>query len=116
MVRDAVMALKEVQVTTLVQGKDGKFWVVQASGIEEKQYRPFNEVKDALRAFVEREKGIKMFEQELERLKTQYNITVNDSYFGAPSATDQEALMQELEQMINQEAEAAGEPQAAKVA
>jgi len=109
-VRDAVIAMKAFPSTKVVKGKDDKFWVVQATAMEEKQYRPFAEVKDSLRAFVEREKGIKLFEQELDRLKNEYKIVVNESYFGPTSAPDQEALMQELEQMINEEGQAGPMP------
>lgn len=115
-VRDTIVSFKEFPVVKVVKGKDDKFWVVQATGMEEKSYRPFNEVKDALRGFVEREKSIKMFEEQLEKLKKEYNIVVNESFFGPAQVQDQEALMQELEHMINQEGGAQqAESQPAKV-
>lgn len=103
LVRDVVVAMTEFPSVKVVKGKDQKFWVVQATGMEEKQYRPFDAVKEEVRAMAQREKGMKMFEQELERLKKEYNIIVNDTFFGASTPADQDALIRELEQMVGTE-------------
>jgi hypothetical protein len=77
--KDKIVAMK-VPSTSLVKA-DKKFWVVYASGKEETKYRPIEQIKPDLRQYLEKEKRVERFDQEIARLKGEYNVVLNEDFF-----------------------------------
>ncbi|HXW85941.1 MAG TPA: peptidyl-prolyl cis-trans isomerase [Candidatus Bathyarchaeia archaeon] len=90
-VRSTVTAMKSFPATEVVKATDGTFWVVAGSGKEEQKYRPFDQVKDDLKQYLEKEKRAERFEQEIDRLKKEYNVAFKEDYFG-PAQTDEDQM------------------------
>ena len=104
----AITTYPSVQVITL---KDGLSWVVVAQSKEATQYRPYDEVKADLKDYLEKEERAKRFDDEMNKLKKQYNINMKEEFFGTPEeqaaqaaeeAAEMAALSDtELEELIN---------------
>lgn len=77
-VRDAVANLQKVPTVEVVKGNDKSFWVVSATAKEEAQYRPLEQVKAGLEQYVAKEKRMEMFDKEISKLKTEYNVVINE--------------------------------------
>lgn len=61
-------------------GKD-KVWVVKATEKEDAKYRPLEQIKDDLKAFLEKEKLQERINEEIEKLQKNYNVQINEEYF-----------------------------------
>ena len=81
--RDKVVELKKVPTTELVKVGDKSFWVVRATEKEEVKYRPFDQVKPGLEQYVAREKRMEAFEKQINKLKQEYNVVVNEAGLAA---------------------------------
>lgn len=77
--KDKIVAMKTP--STAIFKADKKFWVVQASGKEETKYRPIDQIKTDLRQYLEKEKRVERFDQEIARLKGEYHVVLNEDYF-----------------------------------
>ena len=78
-VKNTIVGFKKVPAIEIVTGKDEGFWVVNATKKEERKYRAFSEVKDAIKQYVEKTKSLKLIEEEIGKLKTEYNVVVNNA-------------------------------------
>lgn len=76
--RDKIAAINEVPSVELVKVSDKSFWVVSATSKEETKYRPLEQVKAGLEQFVAKEKRMEMFDKEISKLKTEYNVVINE--------------------------------------
>ena len=118
-VKDKVASLKTFPSTVLVEGADKKFWVVNAISKEDAKYRSFDEVRDAIKTVIEREKMAKIWMEKIEDLKKKYDVKEDTAFFenapvipaGQP-AISQEDLAAFVEQQ-RAEAEAAAAEQGA---
>lgn len=81
-----VVSIKKFPTTEVVKASDGTFWVITVTSAQEPKYRPFEQVKDGIRAYLENEKRMEKMTAEIERLSKEYNIVINDEYF--KNATD----------------------------
>lgn len=87
--REKIMGITTFPTVKLLKADD-EFWVVKATGKEPLKYREFESLKDNLRQFL----GQKKMEEELARLRKEYNIVIDESFFGntqdneAPSFDD----------------------------
>lgn len=117
--RDKVVSMKKFPAVELVKGSDNNYWVVAATGAEEAKYRPFEQVEAGLKQFVEKEKRMEIFDKEINKLKEQYHITVNEDYFKKQQEDGGEqqvsALMQQGAKMAESN-QAQSSPKAAKSA
>lgn len=87
--RDKVVAMRAPSVA--VVKAENKFWVVDASGKEEVQYRPFAQVKEGLSQYVAKEKRMELFDKEIGKLKTEYHVVVNEDVLKSPDQATQTA-------------------------
>lgn len=76
-VREKLLELKKFPSFDLVKGKDA-FFVVHATGKEENQYVPFDQVKEPIKQQL---KAQKLFGDELEKVKKGMNVKRNEAYF-----------------------------------
>jgi hypothetical protein len=90
----AITSFPSVQVITL---QDGSAWVVLAQSKEAAQYRPYDEVKDDLKDYLEKEERAKKFDDEMSKLKARYNVKMNEAFFGTPEQQAAEAAAEEAE-------------------
>lgn len=92
--RDKIAAIKPCPAVKLFEITNNSFYVVSARKRVEETYRPFEQVKDNLKEYLEKEKQMQVFNTEIERLKQQYKIMINDGYFGQPEQ-EQPGMMPE---------------------
>lgn len=111
--RDKIVSLEKVPCIELVKVSDKSFWVVSATAKEESQYRPLEQVKAGLEQYVAKEKRMEMFDKEITKLKTEYNVVINEEALKAEEATlvADAAPVAAPEQVV-----AANAPEAAQVA
>lgn len=90
-----IISIKKFPTTEVVKASDGTFWVISATNFQEPKYRSFDQVKDALRPYVENEKRMEKMASEIDRLSKEYDIVINEEYFkkgkGSDKAEDEAA-------------------------
>jgi hypothetical protein len=134
--RDKIVAIAKTPSVELIKLSDKSCWVVSATNKEETKYRPFDQVKSGLEQFVAKEKRMEMFDKEISKLKSDYNVTINEDNLKVPEQkvaenegenkekADQAVVAQgeakdaQVDQAQSKGAanEAAGQPEAAKAA
>lgn len=87
-IRDKVVGLKKFPIVELIKVDDKSFWVVDALKKEETKYRSFEEVKASLEPYVAKEKRMEIFDKEIEKLKSKYNVVINDELIKAKKGRD----------------------------
>lgn len=103
-----ILGMSQVPSVEVVALNDKTVWVVHASGKEETQYRPFEQVKAGLKDYLEKESRAKMFDTEMEKLKKRYNVELKAQFLTEPEAEmdiDVDALMQSAEADFDDAAE-----------
>jgi hypothetical protein len=103
-VKNRIAAISAVPAMEMVQGEDKAFWVVSATEKQNATYRPLEQVRAGLKQYMEKERRMAIRDTEINKLKDQYKVSVNDAYF----KKQQDAQMAELE--------AGAMPQGAEVA
>jgi len=79
--RAKITAYTKFPTTELVKiGKD-KVWVVKATDKEDTKYRPLDQIKDDLKAFLEKEKLQERINEEIAKLEKSFNVQTNEEYF-----------------------------------
>ncbi len=115
-VKDKVSALKTFPSVLLVEATDKKFWVVDALSKEETKYRTFEEVRDGLKAVIEREKMGKIWNEKIDDLRKKYDISENVTFFeeSKPQVSNggMPLSQEELEKIVQQQAAAQPAPEA----
>jgi len=76
--RTKIMALKRFPAVEMVKVSDKELWVVNAPSKEEKQYIPFEEIKDRLKGALEQKKQMEEAEKIINSLKGKYNIVIDE--------------------------------------
>jgi hypothetical protein len=79
--RDKIASLKTVPSVETFE-VDGKFWVVNATSKEEAKYVPYEQCKNDLKQYLENNKLAEVMGKTIEDLKKEYNVEVNEGYFG----------------------------------
>lgn len=102
-IKDVVVTVKKFPTVELVKVDNKTFWVVNAKSKEASKYRPYDEVKTALRPYVEKEKRMEVFDREIEKLKTRYNVVINEDYFKTKSGDEVEVEQETLEKVTPSE-------------
>lgn len=72
-----------------------EYWVVAANKKEAPKYRDLDQVRDDLKQLIEKEKTMKKFEEEVARLKGEYGIEVDESFFMPEQAAHAQAFADE---------------------
>src|SRR5579862_8250485 len=88
--RDKVVAIKTVPSVEVVDA-NGKFWVVNATSKEEPKFVPYEQVKDKLKQELEQNKRVELFEKEINKLRKEYGVEVNETYFKGAGAQEEMA-------------------------
>ncbi len=78
--RDKIVAIKTVPSVDVLD-VNGTFWVVNATAKEEPKYIPYEQIKDRLKEQLEQNKRVEIFGKEIEALKKEYDVQVNDNFF-----------------------------------
>jgi hypothetical protein len=104
--RDKIVETAQVPSTSIIK-VDNTFWVVSATEKEQVKYRPFEQVKAGLEQYVTKEKRMQVFEAEIEKLKKEYNVVVDNSAFKAAEESKLAQAEQPAEQVAEQKPETA---------
>lgn len=102
----------------LIKGLDGKYYVVKIISKQEPQVAPFAEVNDKVKELMLSEKFQELFTKEIEKLKKEYGVTINQDYvkkFVANLRAQTETATQQSEAGVEAQAApaAAAKPRAA---
>ncbi len=98
-IRNRIVALKSFPATEVMKENDKTFWVIQATSREDAKYRSFEQVKNGIIQLVENQQQRQKIEEEINRLKKQYKVVVNEEHF-KKQAPMQPGLPQRLD--VNQ--------------
>lgn len=98
LLRDKIMQINVCPAVKIFEVNNKSHWVVSARKKEAAQYRPFEQVKDDLKAYLEKEKVAEVFNKEIDRLKKEYNVEINKEFF-AKEAGQEGMMLPEGEQM-----------------
>lgn len=109
--RDKIMALKKFPALELIQ-VGSTYYVVSATGKEEPKYRSFEEVKASIEQRLNQQKQEQALEKEVEKLKKDYNVVVDEAYFNKKAANEPAVTEQEQLEMVMPEAPAQENAQA----
>ena len=94
--RDKIVSVKTVPAIEIFD-INGKFWVVNMTTKEEPKYIPYEQVKDKLKQELEQNKRVEIFEKEINDLRKEYGVEVNEDYFKGAEMPQEE--MQQPEQI-----------------
>ncbi len=82
--RDKIVAIKTTP--SLHKFKiDNEFWVVAAARKEDAKYRDLDSVKSEIKQLLEKDKTMKVVEEEVSRLKNEYRVELNEEQFAVPA-------------------------------
>lgn len=76
-VKAKILGSKSAPAVEIVKGLDGKFYVVKVSSKQEPQAAPFDAVKESVKELMMAEKFQELFMQEIEKLKKEFGVTIN---------------------------------------
>lgn len=79
--REKVLEIKSYPKVEMVTVSDKSFAVVKATGKKEAEHVPFEEVKSGIENFLKQQKMGEAIQKELEKLRGQYKIEINEDYF-----------------------------------
>lgn len=113
-VRDAIVDMKVP--SAMVVKADNHFWVVKATAKEDAQYHPYENVKEGIKQYLEKDAQMKRFEQEIERLKKEYNVVINEELVSPAAAAPGVMTEEDLIKMSQEEEPVAAAPAAQKSA
>jgi hypothetical protein len=78
--RDKIAAIKTVpSIETFEIG--GKFWVINATSKEDPKYAEYDQLRDRIKEQLEQEKRVQAFTKDVEKLKGEYGVEINEDYF-----------------------------------
>lgn len=103
-IKSAVMTITQFPTAQMVRTSDNKYAVIMATAKEETQYRPLEQIRTELKEYLEKEKQAEAIEKEINKLKQQYNIVVNEEYFGPETSAEKagEVLTPEMLEALEQ--------------
>jgi hypothetical protein len=97
-----IMDMTKVPSVDVVKLKDNKVWVAVATGKEDAQYRPFDQVKAEIKDYLEKEERAKRFDEEITKLKTKYNVKMDETFFTAEPGEEMDLESALPEDLISQ--------------
>lgn len=87
--KSKIVAMKKFPAVEVIKAGDGNFWVVSAASSEEPKYRAFAEVKEGIKQYLAKEKRMEIINQQIERLRTELKVVVNDQFLNPAANADQ---------------------------
>jgi phosphorylcholine metabolism protein LicD len=102
-IKEVVVTVKKFPTIDLVKVDNKTFWVVNAKSKENSKYRTYDEVKASLRPYVEKEKKMEIFDKEIEKLKTRYNVVINEDCFKTKEGDEVEVEQEAIEKVAPSE-------------
>jgi hypothetical protein len=108
-VQEKIMALKKAPGIELVKVDADNVWVLCVLNKTEPEYVDFDKVKGEIRTYIENQERGKILYQEMDRLKKQYAVEVDESFFGASPDDQEPAEMIESDE-LNDESQSAQSP------
>ncbi len=97
--RDKIVGIKTVPRVEVFKIGDKSFWVVNAMSKQEHKYRPLVQVKNDIQQFLEKEKRSEQYDEQINRLKSEYGVVINEDHF----KTEQPGAGQSGQSAINQQ-------------
>gem|GEM_PF-4260059 len=102
-IRNAALAMTKFPQTVTVTDMDGTAWVIQGVSKKEDTFYSYEEVKDLVKDRALQYQIAEKISDKLNDLKVEYNVTVNEEFFGGiePLTIDEEdveTLIEELEE------------------
>jgi hypothetical protein len=104
-----IMQLKKAPGIELVKADGNNFWVLCVLNKTEAQYVDFDTIKNDLRTYIDRQERGKLLYQEMDRLKKQYAVEIDESFFGGANNDQEPAEMMELDE-LNDDSQSAQAP------
>jgi hypothetical protein len=93
----------------IIKTTDNKYSVFITTAKEEPKYQPLNDqIKNDIKAYLEREKQAEVIDKEIEGLKSSYGITVDENYFGPINPNETKELTPEMLDLLDQDEEGMG--------
>lgn len=86
--RDKIVGIKTIPSIEVLDA-NGKFWVVNITAKEEPKYIPYEQVKDKLKQELEQNKRVELLQQEVDALRKEYAVEVNEGYFAGSEQPQQ---------------------------
>lgn len=80
--RDKIAAIKTVPSIEVIE-INGISWVISATAKEEPKYVPYEQIKDRIKEQLEQQKRVEVFTKDVEKLKKDYAVEINEEYFKA---------------------------------
>lgn len=78
--REKIMALKTFPSVNVIKVDDKNVWVVKAESKEDTVYRPFEEIKDQLKAYLESQKQEEVVSDAKNKLKEKYSLKIEKTF------------------------------------
>ncbi len=88
----AIGELTQFPTVEIIKVDDKAFWVVQALEKQEPKYQPYEQIKANLIKMLEAKEHEKLIEEEVKKLRDEYNVKINESYFGGSQEPASEEL------------------------
>lgn len=82
-VKDQLLGVAKTPSVMVATSSDGTHWVIAALDKNSTEYRPFAEIKEDIKQLLMQEEQGKQFEENMNRLRGEYNITFDDEYFAS---------------------------------
>jgi hypothetical protein len=92
--RERILAVERVPSTDMVKVDDNTYWVFNAMAKEPAQHQPFDKIKPQLTQMVTQQRQQEKLQEMLERLKNEYELSINRDYFAQKTAQQGQAAMQ----------------------
>lgn len=101
--RNAILEIKKFPQTIIVTDSDGAVWIAQAVSKKDDTFYSYDEVKDLVKDRALQYQIAEKISDKLTGLKKEYNVTINDDFFGGVepltvNEEDVETLIEELEE------------------
>jgi peptidyl-prolyl cis-trans isomerase C len=100
--KDKILAFTKFPTVEVIAAKDGKTWTIVATGKEETQYRPYDQIKTEIKEYLEKEEQAKRFDEKISTLKKKFNIKMNEAFFTAEPSEPMDLEQALPEDLISQ--------------
>lgn len=95
---DKIMAISKFPSVQLVK-VNNTWWVIEAKSKDEAKYFPFEQAKEDAHQKLQAKHMGEMFEKEINKLKTQYGVTENKSFFEKDAKKETAAINAEASEV-----------------
>lgn len=101
-VKSKVLGFKQFPAKEVIKGSDNKFYVIEATGSQNAEYAPFEEIKEQIKQLMTNQKLADLFTKRAEELKSQFKVVISPEFVKSliKQPAQQQAAMQE--EMNNQ--------------